>query len=140
MPKTHAATQNVQTFGGRHRQQFGATKPIDSKHWHASCSPMRHLHQLGGNLMRRIQQLTRLLIATTLLLAGFSGSILARSQDEKGQRDSPTSMTGCLSKDSSGNYALTDEKDVLQKTVESPNCAGLRTRVNLLSPSIQASH
>ena len=71
--------------------------------------------------MRQIQQLTRLLIAAILLLSGFSASILAKNQDDKSQRDTPTTITGCLNKDSSGNFALTDEKTGAKMTVTGPS-------------------
>jgi len=50
-------------------------------------------------------------IAAGLLLA-VSPSLFAQAADQKGDQKSagtPTSITGCLSKDASGGYVLTDE-------------------------------
>ena len=58
--------------------------------------------------MRLFRQCT-LLIAAGLLLSAFSTRLLAQA-DTSGQAEKKTesSMTGCLSKDSSGAYTLTD--------------------------------
>jgi hypothetical protein len=51
-----------------------------------------------------------LFIAAGLLLA-VSPSLFAQAADQKDQKSAgtPTSITGCLSKDASGAYVLTDE-------------------------------
>ena len=62
--------------------------------------------------MKEFRQLGRLL-AAAFLISGLSGSIFAQDPSDRNQRrqmKNETSMTGCLSKDSSGNYTLTDEK------------------------------
>jgi hypothetical protein len=59
--------------------------------------------------MKEFRQLGRLL-AAAFLITGLSGSIFAQDPSDRNQRKNETSMTGCLSKDSSGNYTLTDEK------------------------------
>ena len=67
-----------------------------------------------------MRQLTHLL-AAGLLLSGLTASMFA--QDPKEERDrakTETNMTGCLSKDASGGYQLTDEKTGVKTTVTGP--------------------
>jgi hypothetical protein len=74
--------------------------------------------------MRKASQLTRFL-AMGLLLSGLSVGVFAQDdQDSKNQRDrmsSTSTMTGCLSKDASGAYTLTDETTGVKTTVTGPS-------------------
>jgi hypothetical protein len=73
--------------------------------------------------MRQLQKLTGLL-AAGLFLSGFCISVFGQDQDEKKQPDGlkqETTMTGCLTKDASGNYTLTDEKTAAKMTVTGPS-------------------
>jgi hypothetical protein len=75
----------------------------------------------GFHSMRQIQQLTRLVAAAVLLL-GLSPSIFAQDPADK-SRDrmkNETTMTGCLNKDTSGGYMLTEEKTGAKMTVIGP--------------------
>jgi hypothetical protein len=63
--------------------------------------------------MKHLQQVTRL-IAAGLLLSGLCASMFAQERD---RAKNETSMTGCLSKDASGSYTLTDEKTGVKTTV-----------------------
>lgn len=72
--------------------------------------------------MRHIQLVTRLL-ATGLLLSGVATSLFAQDPADKSERDrakNETTMTGCLSKDTSGAFTLTDEKTGVKTTVTGP--------------------
>lgn len=69
--------------------------------------------------MRTFHQVTRLL-AVGLLLSGLSAGIFAQDQQDKDQRDrmnNATTLTGCLNKDASGAYMLTDEATGVKTTV-----------------------
>uniref|UniRef100_Q01VW9 DUF5666 domain-containing protein n=1 Tax=Solibacter usitatus (strain Ellin6076) TaxID=234267 RepID=Q01VW9_SOLUE len=68
--------------------------------------------------MRKLNQLTRLL-AAGLLLSGLSAGLFAQAQQDKSERDrmNNTTLTGCLSKDASGAYTLTDETTGVKTTV-----------------------
>jgi hypothetical protein len=69
--------------------------------------------------MRKIQQVTRLL-AIGLLLSGLSAGVFAQDQQDRNQRDranTASTLTGCLSKDASGAYTLTDETTGVKTTV-----------------------
>ncbi len=69
--------------------------------------------------MRNVRQMTRLLLAG-LLLSGLSVSVFAQADQDKGQSDrmaAGTTMTGCLNKDASGAYMLTDETTGVKTTV-----------------------
>ena len=71
--------------------------------------------------MRPIQKVTRLL-AAGLLLSGLSLALFAQNQDDK-SRDrlkKESTMTGCLNKDTAGNYTLTDENTGVKTTVTGP--------------------
>ena len=69
-----------------------------------------------------MRQIIRLL-AVGLLISGICGSMMF-AQDDANQRDrqkNETTMTGCLSKDSSGGYTLTDEKTGAKTMVTGPS-------------------
>jgi len=63
--------------------------------------------------MRQLQRLTHFL-AAGLLLSGLSATMFAqKAPEDQNQRDrmtNQTTITGCLNKDASGTYTLTDEK------------------------------
>jgi hypothetical protein len=68
--------------------------------------------------MRSIQ-----LVAAALLLSGLSTATFAQEKSDKNQRDrqrSETALTGCLNKDASGAYTLTDEKSGAKTVVTGP--------------------
>jgi len=68
--------------------------------------------------MKKVQQLTRLL-TIGLLLSG-SAVMFAQDQQDKDQRDrmnNAGTLTGCLNKDASGAYTLTDETTGVKTTV-----------------------
>jgi hypothetical protein len=53
------------------------------------------------------------LLAAGLLLSGLCAILPAQDKSDRNSRDrtkAETTMTGCLNKDASGNYMLTDEK------------------------------
>ena len=62
--------------------------------------------------------------ALGLAIAGlFAGTMFAQGPDDSNRRDrikNETTMTGCLSKGSAGNYRLTDEKTGVMTTVTGP--------------------
>jgi hypothetical protein len=73
--------------------------------------------------MRQLGQVTRLL-AAALLLSGLSVSIYAQEKQDQGKRDRTknemTTMTGCLAKDATGGYVLTDEATGVKTAVIGP--------------------
>jgi len=66
--------------------------------------------------------LTRLL-AAGLLLSGLSFAVFGQDQDDKSRDrlNKDAAMTGCLNKDASGNYTLTDENTGVKTTVVGPD-------------------
>jgi hypothetical protein len=68
--------------------------------------------QLKGNADMRLRHLTFFLAP-----AIFTGILLAQDNDPKAGGHERTTMTGCLTKGSDGNYILTDEKTGRQTTV-----------------------
>jgi hypothetical protein len=69
--------------------------------------------------MKQFHRLTHLAVFG-LACALFAGSLCAQDPQESKRRDrtkSETTMTGCLTKDTSGNYTLTDEKTGTKTTV-----------------------
>ena len=63
------------------------------------------------------------LVAAALLLSGFVTATFAQGQDDKNQRDrqkTDTAITGCLTKDASGAYTLTDEKTGVKTAITGP--------------------
>jgi len=59
-----------------------------------------------------------------LLVSGISLNVFGQAEREKNQRDrlkDETTMTGCLSKDNSGTYTLTDETTGVKTTVTGPS-------------------
>jgi len=63
------------------------------------------------------------LLAAGLLLSGLSAGLFAQDDQEKDKRDrtkTETTMTGCLNKDTSGDFVLTDEKTSVKTTVTGP--------------------
>ncbi|HEY1495597.1 MAG TPA: hypothetical protein VGF49_13690 [Candidatus Solibacter sp.] len=69
--------------------------------------------------MRKVNQLTRLL-AAGLLLSGLSAGLFAQAEQDKSERDrmnNASTLTGCLNKDASGAYTLTDETTGVKTTV-----------------------
>ena len=58
--------------------------------------------------MRQLQRLTRLL-AAGLLLSGLSVCLFAQDPPAQDRPAKATTITGCLNKDASGAYVLTDE-------------------------------
>jgi hypothetical protein len=72
--------------------------------------------------MKEFHRMT-LLAALGLLIFGFAGNMFAQDPDRKGQQDrvkNDTTMTGCLTKGSAGNYTLTDEQTGVKTTVTGP--------------------
>jgi hypothetical protein len=69
--------------------------------------------------MRKFHQFTHLL-AVGVLLTGLSAGLFAQDQQDKDQRDrmaNATTLTGCLNKDASGAFMLTDETTGVKTTV-----------------------
>jgi hypothetical protein len=64
--------------------------------------------------MRKIR-----LVAAALLLSGLSTATFAQEKGDK--KKSETAMTGCLTKDASGAYTLTDEKTGVKTVVTGPS-------------------
>ena len=65
--------------------------------------------------MRNLYKQATRLLAAGLLLSGLSAGVFAQSKedDQKQQADrqkTESTMTGCLTKDASGAFVLTDEK------------------------------
>jgi hypothetical protein len=70
--------------------------------------------------MRPLQKVTRLL-AAGLLLSGLSLAVFAQDQEKSRDRlKKETTMTGCLNKDTAGNYTLTDENTGVKTAVSGP--------------------
>lgn len=70
------------------------------------------------------QLMTRLLVLGLLVSGLCASRMFAQDQSDKSQRDrmkNETTITGCLNKDSSGNYTLTDEKTGVKTTVTGPS-------------------
>jgi len=61
------------------------------------------------------------LLAAGLLLSGLSFTVFAQDQEKSRDRlQKETTMTGCLNKDASGNYTLTDENTGVKTAVSGP--------------------
>jgi hypothetical protein len=58
------------------------------------------------------------LVMATLLLSGLSAATFAQ---EKDRQKNEAAMTGCLTKDASGAYTLTDEKTGVKTGVTDPS-------------------
>jgi len=70
------------------------------------------------------QLLTRMLVLGLLVSGLCASRMFAQDQSGKSQRDrmkNETTITGCLNKDSSGSYTLTDEKTGVKTTVTGPS-------------------
>ena len=70
--------------------------------------------------MRHLKQSSRL-FAAALLLSALTAFVFAQAKDDRDRLKNETSVTGCLNKDSAGNYAITDEKTGAKTTVTGPS-------------------
>jgi hypothetical protein len=76
-----------------------------------------YLNERGAEFMR---QMIRLL-ACGLLVSGLMSIMFAQDDAKRDRQKNETTMTGCLNKDSSGGYTLTDEKTGTKVMVTGPS-------------------
>lgn len=70
--------------------------------------------------MKWLDQITRLFVVGLMAASIFAVGLYAQAQDDSNRRDrmqNETSITGCLTKSTDGNYTLTDDKTGVKTTV-----------------------
>jgi hypothetical protein len=67
-----------------------------------------------------MRQIARLLAFALIMFGLCASTVLAQDQGSRDRQKSETTMTGCLNKDSSGGYTLTDEKTGAKVMVTGP--------------------
>ena len=73
--------------------------------------------------MKWLDQITRPFVVGLMAAGIFAAGMYAQAQDDSNRRDrmqNETSITGCLTKSTDGNYTITDDKTGVKTTVTGP--------------------
>src|SRR5437762_1640782 len=66
-------------------------------------------------------RMTHLAVLGLMISGLFAGRMFAQDSNRRDRVKDETTMTGCLSKGSAGNYTLTDDKTGVKTTVTGPS-------------------